>query len=133
MEPNWSSGARFFDFLETLFSYNTTVVLLVFTGSGWSRGDQKSIKNQVCLQKTALDAGDRHGTSKLDRFLVPKPTPKEARRNEKPSSDGFKNEKSEIVDFLYPSHAKSPFLNCNGSQDGASMTPKFDFYSDSKR
>ena len=42
-----SSGAHFFDFLETLFSYNTTVVLLVFTGSGWSRGDQKSIKKRV--------------------------------------------------------------------------------------
>jgi len=47
IELKWSSGARFFDFLETLFSYNTTVVLLVFSGFGWSRGDQKSIKNRV--------------------------------------------------------------------------------------
>ena len=47
MEPKWSSGARFFDFLETLFSYNTTVVLLVFTGSGWSRGAPKSTKKRV--------------------------------------------------------------------------------------
>ena len=47
MEPKWSSGARFFDFLEILFSYNTTMVFLVFTGFGWSRGDQKSTKKRV--------------------------------------------------------------------------------------
>ena len=47
MEPKWNSGARFVAFLETLFSYNTTVVLRVFSGFGWSRGDQKSIKKRV--------------------------------------------------------------------------------------
>ena len=47
MKPKWSSGARFSDFLETLFSYKTTLVLLVFTGSGWSRGAPKSTKKRV--------------------------------------------------------------------------------------
>ena len=56
--------------------------------------------------------------------------PKEAKIDQKSSSDDVKNEKSENVDFVDPSHAKSMFLDPNGGQDGAQMRSKIDFYSD---
>ena len=63
------------------------------------------------------------------RFLLPKLTP----RRLKSSWESVKNEKSEIVDFVYPFVAKSTFLNPKGRQDEPSMTPGNDFQSDRKR
>ena len=56
--------------------------------------------------------------------------PKEAKIDQTSSSDDVKNEKSENVDFVDPSHQKSMFLGPNGGQDGAQMRSKIDFYSD---
>ena len=56
--------------------------------------------------------------------------PKEAKIDQKSSSEDVKNEKSENVDFVDPSHQKSMFLGPNGGQDGAQMRSKIDFYSD---
>ena len=56
--------------------------------------------------------------------------PKETKIDQKSSSDDVKNEKSENVDFVHPSHAKSMFLGPNRTQDGAQMRFKIDFYSD---
>ena len=44
--------------------------------------------------------------------------PKEAKIDQKSSSEPVQNEKREVVDFLHPSLAKSLFLGSNGSQDG---------------
>ena len=68
--------------------------------------------------------------SSIIRFLDPFGDPKEAQINQKSSSDDVKNDKSENVDFAYPSHAKSMFLGSNGGQDGGRMRSKIDFYSD---
>ena len=56
--------------------------------------------------------------------------PKEVKIDQKSSSDDVKNEKSENIDFVDPSHQKSMFLGPNGSQDGDQMRSKIDFYSD---
>ena len=56
--------------------------------------------------------------------------PKEAKIDQKSSSDDVKNEKSENVDFVDPSHQKSLLLGPNGSQDGAQMESGINFYSD---
>ena len=48
----------------------------------------------------------------LDTFGVPK----EAQLDQTSSSDDVKNEKSENVDFWYPSLAKSMFLGSNEGQ-----------------
>ena len=55
--------------------------------------------------------------------------PKEAKIDQKSSSDDVKNEKSENVDFVDLSHAKSMFLGPNRAQDGRQMTSKIHFYS----
>ena len=68
--------------------------------------------------------------SSRHRFLDPFGGPKEAKIDQKSSSDDVKNERSENVDFVYPSHAKSMFLGPNGGQDGGQMRSKIDFYSD---
>ena len=57
--------------------------------------------------------------SSRHRFLEPFGGPKEAKIDQKSSSDDVKNEKSENVDFVDPSHQKSLFLAPNGGQDGA--------------
>ena len=62
--------------------------------------------------------------------MAPKADPKEAKTDQKTSSDVVKNEKSESVDFLHPSVAKSVFLVPNGRQYGALLTPGNDFLSD---
>ena len=56
--------------------------------------------------------------------------PKEAKIDQKSSSDDVKNEESEKLDFLHLSHAKSLLLGANGGQDGAQMRIKTDFYTD---
>ena len=58
--------------------------------------------------------------------------PKEAKIDERSSSDDVKNDNSENVDFWYPSNEKSMFLGPNGAQDGGQMRSKIDFYSDWK-
>ena len=54
--------------------------------------------------------------------------PKEAKINQKSSSDDVRNEKSENVDFVHPSLAKSLFLDPNGAQDGAQMGSRINFF-----
>ena len=58
--------------------------------------------------------------------------PKEAKIDQKSSSDDVKNEKRENVDFVYPSHQKSMFLGPNGGPVGAKMQFKLVFFSDWK-
>ena len=50
-----------------------------------------------------------------------------SRIGQKSIADVVNNEKSEIVDFLHPSLAKSLFLESEQSQNGASMTPRDGF------
>ena len=68
--------------------------------------------------------------SSRHRFLEDLGGLKEAKIDQTSSSDDVKNEKSENVDFSYPSHQKSMFLDPNGGQDGAQMRSNIDFYSD---
>ena len=68
--------------------------------------------------------------SSRNSFLDHFGAPKEVKINQKTSSDDAKNEKSENVDFVGPSHQKSVFLGPNGGQDGAQMRITVDFYSD---
>ena len=68
--------------------------------------------------------------SSRKRFLDLFGRPTEAKIDQKSSSDDVKNEKSENVDFVDPSHQKSMFLGPNGGQDGGQMRSKIDFYSD---
>ena len=67
--------------------------------------------------------------SSRHRFLDPFGGPKEAKIDERSSSDDVKNDKSENVDFCYPSHAKSRFLGPNGGFAGAKMRSTIDFHS----
>ena len=60
----------------------------------------------------------------MDRFGGPK----ESKIEWKPRSRNVQNEKSENVDFCYPSHQKSMVLGPNGSRDEAQMGFKTDFY-----
>ena len=62
--------------------------------------------------------------SSHNSFLDHFGSPKEAKIDQKSSSDDVKNEKSENVDFVDPSHQKSMFLGPNGGQDGGQMSLK---------
>ena len=62
----------------------------------------------------------RSRNSLLDHFGGPK----EAKIDQKSSSDDVKNEKSENVDCWYPSHQKSMSLGPNRRQDGTQMSLK---------
>ena len=64
--------------------------------------------------------------------MAPKADPKEAKTDQKTNSDFDKKEKSRIVDFVDPSHAKSLFLGSYGSQDRGPMGAISEFYSDQK-
>ena len=55
--------------------------------------------------------------------------PKEAKIDQKSSSDDVKNEKSENVDFVDPSHKKTLLLGPTGGQGGSQMESKINFYS----
>ena len=70
--------------------------------------------------------------SSRHRFLDLFGGPKEAKIVKKSSSDDVKNEESEKVDFLHPSHAKSLFLGSYGGRDRASISAMSEFHSDSK-
>ena len=67
--------------------------------------------------------------SSRNSFLDPFGGSKEAKIDQTLSSDDVKNEKSENVDFCYPSHAKSRFLGPNGEFAGAKMRSRIDFHS----
>ena len=56
--------------------------------------------------------------SSRNSFLDHVGGPKEAKIDQKSSSDDVKNEKSENVDFLHPSLAKSLFFGSHEGQDG---------------
>ena len=75
--------------------------------------------------KSALDG---YVSDKWEPILAPKASPKEATMNKNSSSDCFENEKSEIIDFVHPSLAKSLFLSSHGNTYGASMTRGNVFY-----
>ena len=68
--------------------------------------------------------------SSRHRFLDPFGGPKEARIDQKLSSDDVTNEKSEKVDFVHPSLAKSLLLGSCQAQNRASMRAINEFYSD---
>ena len=70
--------------------------------------------------------------SSRDSFLDHFGDPKEVKIDQKSSSDDVKNERSENVDFWYPSLAKSMFWGPNEGQDGGQMSSEIDFYSDWK-
>ena len=74
----------------------------------------------------------RRLVSSRHRFLDAFGGPKEAKIDQTSSSDDVKNEKSENVDFVYPSHAKSILLGSYGGQDRAPMRAISEFYSDQK-
>ena len=67
--------------------------------------------------------------SSRNSFLAPFGGPKEAQIDETSNSDDVKNDKSDNVDFAYPSLAKSLLLSFHGGQDGPSMAPGNNFYS----
>ena len=67
--------------------------------------------------------------SSRNSFLDPFGAPKETQIDLKSSSDDIKNDKSENVDFVDPSLAKSMFLGSNGNQNGGQMR-KIDVDSD---
>ena len=68
--------------------------------------------------------------SSRNSFLDHVGGPKEAKIDKKSILDDVKNEKSENVDFVDPSHAKSMFLGPNGGENVGQMRSKIDFYSD---
>ena len=80
-----------------------------------SQGAYNLPKNQICLWQTALDARHRHGEAKWESILIPKTDPNKSPIDPKSSSDVVKNEIIEIVDFSYPTLARSLFLGSNGS------------------
>ena len=68
--------------------------------------------------------------SSRHRFLDPFGGPKEARIDQKLSSDDVTNEKSEKVDFVHPSLAKSLLLGSCQAQQRVPMITINEFYSD---
>ena len=71
MEPKLISGRGFFDFGQSLFSCNTTKVLLDFHGSRVPRGDQKTIKN--ASTKTKIEkAGPKSSFLQKNMKMEPK-------------------------------------------------------------
>ena len=70
--------------------------------------------------------------SSRHRFLEPFGEPKGVKIDQKSSLDEDKNEESEKVDFVHPSHAKSLFLGPYGGQDRGPKRAISEFYSDSK-
>ena len=70
--------------------------------------------------------------SSRNSFLDPFGGPKEVKIDQKSSLEDVKNEESEKVDFVHPSHAKSLFLGSYGGQDRAPMRTIDEFYIDSK-
>ena len=70
--------------------------------------------------------------SSCHRFLDLFGGPKEARIDQKLSSDDVTNEKSEKVDFVHPSLAKSLLLRSYEGHDRAPMRAISEFYSDQK-
>ena len=70
--------------------------------------------------------------SSRNSFLDPFGGPKEVKIDQKSSLEDVKNEESEKVVFLHPSHAKSLFLGSYGGQDRAPKRAISEFYSDQK-
>ena len=79
-----------------------------------------------------MDSPRKLIASDFDSFRGLQGRPQEAKIQQKSHVVFVKSTKSENVDFVDPSLAKSMFLGPNGGQDGGQMMSEIDFYSDRK-